>query len=168
MISLPSIIDVEASGFGHDSYPIEVGIAHSSGKRFCSLIKPSPAWTYWDKDAEQIHKISRQTLGNKGRSIQEVAHLLNQNYAGQTLYSDGWVVDKPWLSMLFYATRMPMKFSVSPLEMILNEEQMQYWHEVKDRVIQESGLARHRASNDAYIIQKTFEQTRLLEAALRM
>ena len=34
----PDIIDIEASGFGPDSYPIEIGVALSSGEKYCSLI----------------------------------------------------------------------------------------------------------------------------------
>jgi hypothetical protein len=35
------------------------------------------------------------------------------------VYTDGWVVDKPWLTTLFYAAGVDMKFTVSSLEMIL-------------------------------------------------
>jgi hypothetical protein len=35
----PNIIDIEASGFGVDSYPIEVGIVLSTGQKYCALIK---------------------------------------------------------------------------------------------------------------------------------
>jgi hypothetical protein len=156
---IPSIIDVEASGFGHNSYPIEIGIAHSSGERFCTLIQPDSHWTYWDMSAEQIHHITRRQLIDTGRPIKEVAHMLNEHYRGQTLYSDGWVVDKPWISTLFHAAGVPMLFSVSPLEMILDEAQMECWHEVKQQVVDEKGLIRHRASNDAYIVQQTFQRT---------
>ena len=37
---VPNIIDVEASGFGPHSYPIEVGLALGDGSKFCSLILP--------------------------------------------------------------------------------------------------------------------------------
>ena len=159
MRTTPSIIDIEASGFGHDSYPIEIGIAHSSGHRFCTLIQPDSRWTYWDISAEQIHQISRRQLMNMGRPIDEVAQMLNDHYQGQTLYSDGWVVDKPWIATLFQAASTQMKFSVSPLEMILDEAQMECWHDVKQQVMIEKGLIRHRASNDAYIVQQTFQRT---------
>jgi hypothetical protein len=37
----PFIIDVEASGFGAESYPIEIGIALAEGSKYCALIIPS-------------------------------------------------------------------------------------------------------------------------------
>ncbi len=155
----PYIIDIEASGFGGLSYPIEVGIALEGGHKFFTLISPAPDWTYWDADAERIHHISRSTLQTSGRPAYEVAEKLNELLEGKTLYSDGWVVDKPWLTTLFYAARTPMRFSVSPLEMILSEEQMAQWHDVKNAVLAESKLIRHRASNDAWVIQQTFKKT---------
>ncbi|MFZ0450595.1 MAG: hypothetical protein WAL98_15255 [Desulfatiglandaceae bacterium] len=84
---------------------------------------------------------------------------LNELLIGKTLYGDGWVVDKPWLTKLFHAAGKPMKFSVSPLELILSEEQMAIWHKTKANVIKEMKLTRHRASNDAWIIQETFKLT---------
>ena len=155
----PFIIDVEASGFGSKSYPIEIGVALDDGRKFCTLIFPAPDWTHWDDEAEKVHHISRDVLESHGKPIQEVADKLNELLAGMTLYSDGWVVDKPWLTTLFHAARRPMKFTVSPLEMILSEEQMLTWHEVKERVVNNTKLSRHRASNDAWIIQETFNQT---------
>jgi hypothetical protein len=158
-VNKPFIIDVEASGFGSASYPIEIGVALNDGRKFCTLIIPAPDWTHWDEEAEKIHQVSRNILEAYGKPINEVADQLNEMFAGMTLYSDGWVVDKPWLTTLFQAAGRPMKFSVSPLEMILSEKQMAVWHDTKDKVIIEMNLTRHRASNDAWIIQETFKQT---------
>jgi len=158
-INNPFIIDVEASGFGSESYPIEVGVALNDGRKFCTLILPAPHWTHWDEEAEKVHRVSRGLLEEFGKPIQEVADQLNEMLVGMTLYSDGWVVDKPWLTTLFHTAGRPMKFNVSPLEMILSEKQMAAWHETKDKVTIEMNLTRHRASNDACIIQETFKQT---------
>ena len=158
-VNKPFIIDVEASGFGSASYPIEIGVALNDGQKFCTLILPAPDWTHWDEEAEKVHQVSREILEAYGKPIHEVADQLNDMLAGLTLYSDGWVVDKPWLTTLFHAAGKSMKFSVSPLEMILSEKQMAAWHKTKDKVINTMKLKRHRASNDAWIIQETFTQT---------
>lgn len=164
MDRLPAIIDIEASGFGHESYPIEVGVVDATGHRFCTLISPAAHWTFWDAQAEATHHIQRQQLLEYGKTVLEVAQSLNEQFNGQTLYSDGWVVDKPWLIRLFEEAHIPMQFSISPLEMILNESQMNHWHDIKDRVTLELALERHRASNDAQIIQETYRRTRLMMA----
>jgi len=161
----PLIIDVEASGFGAVSYPIEVGIALESDKRFCSLIIPADDWTHWDESAEQVHHISRSTLHSCGNSLTEVANKLNSLLKNKTVYSDGWVVDKPWLIKLFHAAQVKMQFEVSQLELILTEYQMAHWYETRDQVIDDSNLTRHRASNDAWIIQETYKRTLLQQAS---
>ena len=131
----PLIIDVEASGFGGTSYPIEIGVALDDGHKYCALIIPEPEWTHWDPEAERVHRIPRDILETYGRPSHDVAETLNELLASRTVYTDGWVVDKPWLTTLFHATRTPMQFQVSPLEMILSESQMACWHGEKDALV---------------------------------
>lgn len=165
MHRLPDIIDVEASGFGPTSYPIEIGVALTENVRHSLLIRPAPGWVHWDCSAEKIHGVSRKILLESGKSVKEAALQLNLWLQGRNLYTDGWVVDKPWINTLFEHARTPMQFQVSPLEMILTEKQMECWHEVKDAVISEMPLTRHRASHDAWIIQETYYRTRWANAS---
>ncbi len=158
----PTIIDIEASGFGPDSYPIEIGVVLGNGKRYCSLITPKPDWTHWSDSAEQVHKIPRQLLFEHGKPAEQVSRELNQLLERKTIYSDGWVVDNPWLIHLFHSARIRQQFRFSSLEMILSEEQMQIWHTTKSDIENELQLQRHRASNDALIVQETFYRTRAL------
>lgn len=158
-INNPLIIDIEASGFGGTSYPIEVGVALDRQENFCSLILPAPDWTHWDENAEKVHRIARDVLETYGRPLKDVAQQLNQLLIGKTVYSDGWVVDRPWLTTLFFAAGEEMKFHVSSLEMILSEAQMAIWHQTQDKVIEEMNMTRHRASYDAWIIQETYRRT---------
>ena len=164
---VPIIIDVEASGFGAQSYPIEVGVIKQNGERFCSLIKPQPDWQHWDEQAQALHGISPELLLKKGRSVNLVCRELNQFLCGQTAYSDGWVVDQPWLIKLFDAAKLSMQFTLSPLEMLLNETQMTYWHQTKEQLIRAINQPRHRASHDAALIQDTFKATNKLALASR-
>ena len=156
---IPYIIDVEASGFGEESYPIEIGVILNDESKYCSLVHPQPDWLHWDDSAEEIHGISRELLFEYGRPVTEVADYLNKFLSGMTVFSDGWVVDKPWLNKLFYAAGKSMTFSVSPLEIVLSETQMEHWHLTKKKIFEETKLDRHRASNDAWIIQETYRQT---------
>jgi hypothetical protein len=158
---VPLIIDIEASGFGGASYPIEIGLALDDGHKYCSLIQPAPDWTHWDPEAERIHCIPRDLLLTYGRPGHDVAETLNELLATRTVYTDGWVVDKPWLTKLFHAARLQMQFQVSPLELILSESQMACWHREKEALMASMDLSRHRASHDAWIIQETYRRTRL-------
>jgi hypothetical protein len=157
---LPIIIDIEASGFGVQSYPIEVGVVLDSGQRYCSLIKPQKDWQHWDHAAEQLHGISRELLQRKGVSVSQVCLSLNQLLVNNTVYSDGWVVDQPWLIELYKQAGLEMSFRLSPIEMILSEQQMELWHETKNRLMLNLQGQRHRASVDAELIQQTYLATR--------
>jgi len=161
----PFIIDVEASGFGPSGYPIEIGLAMESGRRYSTLIKPPNEWVHWNDEAEKTHGITKEILERHGRPIKEVAAKLNDLLENRFVYSDGWVVDKPWITQLFAAARLPQLFTVSALETILSESQMNIWHEVKDEFMQKNNLHRHRASIDAMIIQETYIRTRALSYA---
>lgn len=156
----PNIIDIEASGFGSESYPIEVGISLASGEKYCSLICPETAWTHWDPEAEKVHRISQNVLLEFGKPVREVAVQLNQYLAGQVVYSDCWGVDQPWLIRLFQAAGLAMEFQITDLEYILSEAQMNCWHTTKNQVLEELKIKRHRASQDALIIQETYRRTR--------
>jgi hypothetical protein len=155
----PLIIDVEASGFGGTSYPIEIGVALDDGHKYCTLVYPEREWTHWNEEAEKVHRISRDILETYGKPTRQVAETLNELLANRTVYTDGWVVDKPWITTLFHAARVELRFRVSPLEMILCEPQMQIWHDEKDRVLATLDLSRHRASHDAWVIQETYSRT---------
>ncbi len=159
---LPTILDFEASGFGYDSYPIEVGVALSGGERFCTLIQPLEGWRHWDDEAAKIHQISQQDLLRHGVPIVDVCLRLNQLLSEQVVYSDGWVVDKPWLNTLFQAGNIEPSFSLSPIESIQSEEQQKAWGEVKDELLESLAFDRHRASHDALLIQETYKATRHL------
>jgi len=156
----PAIIDIEASGFGPHSYPIEVGVVLEDGEKYCSLLAPAEGWTHWDPCAEEVHHISRTILEKHGKPLGQVAQELNKILEGRTVYSDGWVVDNSWLIKLFEESGLPPSFRTSALEMILTEDQMEVWHNIKDQVLAETELKRHRASNDAVIIQETWVRSR--------
>ena len=159
---LPTIIDFEASGFGFDSYPIEVGVALSSGERFCTLIIPSEQWTHWDESAALVHRIKRDDLTRRGLTVVDVCLRLNQLLRGQTVYSDGWVVDKPWLNKLFDKAKIEASFTLSPIESIQSQAQQQVWDEVKAELLERNTYERHRASHDALLIQEVYKATRHL------
>ncbi|MBU2924674.1 hypothetical protein [Colwellia sp. 4_MG-2023] len=153
---VPIIVDVEASGFGSLSYPVEIGIALPNGERYCSLIAPDPTWLHWDPEAEALHGLSRDKLITNGKSPKEVCQSLNALLKGETLYSDGWTVDYPWIRTLFQAGREDITFRVSALEMVLKEEDFLSWDKTKAMVREKIGAGRHRASWDARVIQETF------------
>ena len=155
----PVIIDIEASGFGRGSYPIEIGIATADSSGYCYLIKPQPDWTHWDPEAESMHRITRHALQRFGRDVNFVANRINDLVQGMTVYSDAWSHDSVWLSRLFQSSNTLQNFRIEHLIKITSEAQLAVWDATKQQVIEEYGFARHRASADARIIQATWQRT---------
>jgi hypothetical protein len=158
--ALPAFLDVEASGFGRDSYPVEVGFVLPDGRSHCTLIRPEPQWTHWDPQAEQMHHISRSSALRHGKEPAAVARMLNDELHGRTVYSDGWLNDYTWLGVLFEAANMVPAFKLESLRRLLSEDEADHWHEVKLAVGSELHLQRHRASADARLLQLTLHRLR--------
>lgn len=160
---LPLIIDVEASGFGRGSYPIEVGVALASGETRCMIIRPEPDWQHWDPEAASLHGITRQSLEQFGHTVPKVAACLNKWLKGQMVYTDAWGNDSSWLALLFDVANMPQHFKLESLRGLLSEQQLERWHETKEEVALASSFERHRATNDALILQRTYFETAHLD-----
>lgn len=161
----PAVLDVEASGFGRNSYPIEVGFVLPDGHAYCTLVRPEAHWTHWDAQAETLHHIPRALILQRGLPACEVARNLNRQLAGLTVYSDGWANDYSWLGALFDAADMTPSFRLENLRALLNEAQADQWHTVKALVSSERGAQRHRASSDARLLQLTLQRLRCLFGA---
>lgn len=156
---IPIIIDIEASGFSKGSYPIEIGLVLPNGSSYCYLIQPYDDWTHWEVEAENLHRLSRETVERFGMDGAYVAKQLNKHLANETVYTDAWNYDSSWLGLLFDRAAVRQKFKLEPLLAITTEEQKRIWAKARDEVINESGLKRHRASADARIIQSTWLRT---------
>lgn len=153
---IPAIIDIEASGLGAGSYPIEVGYVLADGSSWCCLIQPDSSWTRWSDDAEALHGISRQILKQYGQGVREVAERLNRELQGLTLYSDAWGNDQSWLQQLFEHAELVPRFRLETIRYLLDEEQAAIWQLCKLKAQQQLGVQRHRASADARLIQRTY------------
>jgi len=156
----PTVLDVEASGFGRNSYPIEIGFVLPNGHAYCTLIRPESHWTHWDAQAEATHHIPRALLVQRGVAVPEVARTINAQLAGQTVYTDGWANDYSWLGALFDAADMSPAFRLENLRALLDDQQADLWHTVKAQVSSERGVQRHRASADARLLQLTLLRLR--------
>ena len=149
----PCIIDIEASGFGRCSYPIEVGYVMPDARAVCMLIRPADDWQHWDESAARTHGIARATLLTHGRMPREAAELLNHDLAGLTVYCDGWAHDYSWLAVLFEAAGLSPSFKLESVNRLLSETQLSRLDEARRFTLAEMGLTRHRASNDARALQ---------------
>jgi len=156
--TLPCVLDIEASGFGRSSYPIEVGYALPDGRTVCMLVKPPADWTHWDETAQKVNGITRETLQTHGRPVEERAHTLNADLAGMTVYCDGWAHDYPWLAALFEAAHVRVRFKLDSVGSLLDDARLERLDEARRVALAEMGLTRHRASNDARALQRALER----------
>jgi hypothetical protein len=157
-MKVPAILDVEASGFGRGSYPVEVGYVLEDGDSQCMLVRPEPGWDHWSAAAEQLHRIRRADLLEYGLPTVVVADELNHQLCGRTLYSDAWGHDYSWLARLYEAAGRAPTFRLESLQALLTESDIACWRALKEQVAIVLGLPRHRACADARLLQATFGQ----------
>ncbi len=155
------VLDIEASGFGRNSYPIEIGYVLPDGRARCTLIRPAEHWTHWDSEAEALHGITRSKLRQHGRSPTEVARTLNVDLAGRTVYCDGWAHDYAWLGALFEEAGLSPHFKLETVGRLLDERRLSRLGEARASALVELGLSRHRASNDARVLQRALARLAL-------
>ena len=165
MTKPPIILDIEASGFGIGSYPVEIGYVNPEGGTWCALVRPEPEWLHWDTEAEKLHHLSRETLLTLGQAPAAIAQHLNQVFAGQVVYTDAWLNDFVWLSCLYEAAGRVPSFKLEDLRYCLTAGQREAWHVAKQEVVDSAAMnsaamKRHRASADARLLQLTWLKTR--------
>lgn len=97
----PHILDFEASGLAPESYPIQVAWSLADGTIESWFIKPEVDWTHWDYDAQEIHGIPRPLLNDVGKPARWVAKRINEQLAGQVVYTDAPDYDGIWFNRLF-------------------------------------------------------------------
>ena len=156
---MPDIVDVEASGFGRGSYPIEVGLALTTGKTACYLINPYPEWTHWTAEAEGLHGITREILTSRGRPPSEVATALNTLLESRMVYTDAWGVDSSWLALLHARSGVRATYRVEALAILLTEMQQRAWGTLTVEARADMALVRHRASADALVLQTAYTRS---------
>jgi hypothetical protein len=100
-----AFIDLEASGLGPRSWPIEVGWAFEDGSGGSLLISPAPEWPIdaWDPAAERLHGITPKMLSDLGLTAGAACDRLAAALAGCDVYSDAPDWDGFWLMRLFEA-----------------------------------------------------------------
>jgi len=152
-LNIPTVMDIEASGFGKGSYPIEVGYVLASGRRFCSLIRPRAEWTHWDEEAERLHGISRIQAERHGRPVEAICERLTQDLRGEVVYTDAWAQDWAWINLLYDSCDRLVPFRMESVRTLIDDARIASWHPTLEAARRELVMTRHRASSDAATIQ---------------
>jgi DNA polymerase III epsilon subunit-like protein len=101
------VLDIEASGLGENSFPIEIAWQGPTVKPQSFLIRPDPQWDLesWDDRAEQLHGIPLQQALAEGVPARSIVEQLCRDCAGRTILSDGLAFDQAWLNQLYAASQ---------------------------------------------------------------
>ena len=118
-----AFIDLEASGLGPKSWPIEVGWGFHGWPARSLLIKPHAAWSLeaWEKTAEELHRISPDRLIRDGTPVLEIALVLNAAFANANVYSDSPSFDGFWLYRLYEAAGVRSNFRLHNIAELISE-----------------------------------------------
>jgi hypothetical protein len=139
-----------------------VGIVLGYRRSWRSLIQPIIHWKHWSTEAESLHHISQNEITQHGKKIRDIASTLNHLLGEQTVYrvyrvySDCWALDDRWLQKLYNEAKRTPSFRLRDIVHRLKEEPFYRWENTKARVVKELQLNRHRATNDARILQEAF------------
>jgi hypothetical protein len=154
-------LDVEASGMGIESFPIEIAYSSSNGDKNEYLIKPTQDWLNdgsWCFNAEHnIHKISLEILIENGMNTYDVAINLNKALLGKFLLCNDLEYDGVWLTQLFKAASIGVQFTLTDIRYLY-----EYWGEDKTNAFKEVYKSivpstNHRALPDAERFVKAFK-----------
>lgn len=150
-----SIIDIEASGLGPESYPIEIAAYNGVELSYSVLINPDTAedWSHWDYIAEEdIHGISREFLQEHGEDAFLTVIRMNKVLDGQVLYSDALDSDLFWVRRLYeQVLDRPMTFEMKSIYELFKPE---FVDDVRDVMKTLQGDVSHRALEDCHSIHE--------------
>ena len=161
---LPIFIDVEASSFSGNSYPIEIAWNNPDAVIENHLINPYciKEWIDWDPASQAVHGLNRNYLSNHGEDPFIVAKRMNDFLSGVDVYSDAAEYDVFWIDQLFKATGLERKFPVRDFFSLLPDEVTNGYYMSSHSILSDyqikarkrSGVAAHRASHDVkYLIE---------------
>lgn len=115
----PCIGDIESSGLGDRSYPIEIAWSTPEGAVHSWLVRPEHLWIYWDLAAEELHHIAYVDLKQYGKPAREIAEEMNADLNGQVLYFDGGAFDRFWLDKLYEVANLKPAFTMGDFNELL-------------------------------------------------
>lgn len=162
-LTYPVFLDIEASGLVVESYPIEIAWNDAAGDIKSFLIKPDPEWSYWNEDAQALHRISRTTLKHEGISLHEACDLLDADLKGGHIFSDASFYERQWLDRLYDTASRKRPFTVQCISKIQQfrkafvvRAKETDFNRFQEKAFEELG-DRHRAAIDVKAMMMVYE-----------
>lgn len=120
-------LDLEASGLGEGSYPIEVGVALIQGgtqplQSWLTMIRPTRAWLndgFWSPASARVHGLPIETIKQQGHAVEDVCDWLNGLLKSTAIVAtDAPSYDQDWLDTLFRAAGREQLFTLYHYEVL--------------------------------------------------
>jgi hypothetical protein len=113
-------IDIEASGLGSASFPIEIGwVLDDEAEPESFLVRPHATWDFasgWSAQSAALHSIAPAMLEAEGLSVDEACTGLNEVTHGRLVVSDAPQHDDWWLGRLYAAAGREKNWAVGDVE----------------------------------------------------
>jgi len=156
-----AFIDIEASGLGPKSWPVEIGWAFVAGPAEAMLVRPSPGWddAAWNPAAEALHGLTRDQLRAEGVDAATVCRRLNEVLSGARVYSDAPDFDGAWLYRLFAAAGLSPRFRLRHIVDLLPALEVAAVGDLFERAA-ETAPVTHRAGPDSLHLQAVYRLAR--------
>jgi hypothetical protein len=153
-----AFIDLEASGLGAKSWPIEAGWCFTAGAPKAMLIRPDSSWPLdqWDEKAFQLHGVAHEELLKSGVAAEEVCGALNDALSDKIVYSDAPDWDGFWFYRLFQAGGVKQKFALRDFYDVFRKMPK----DILDALVEEANKRApraHRAIPDVLHMRTLFE-----------
>jgi hypothetical protein len=113
-------LDIEASGLGSASFPIEIGwVLDDEAEPESFLIRPHETWDFgtgWSAHSAALHGIAPALLEAEGLSVDEACTRLDQATHRRLVVSDAPQHDDWWLDCLYAAAGREKPWAVGDVE----------------------------------------------------
>lgn len=143
LLTVPPILDFEASSLSDQSYPISVGML-VRGISYYYLIKPKREWTDWSMDSQGVHRLSRSNIENFGYPVTVVASLIEYTLKKYScVYSDNPYYEEKW------ARKLNLEIEFRDARELLKSDQQEKLRSYATLIMKEKNLIHHCAVHDA-------------------
>ncbi|WKJ88599.1 hypothetical protein QZJ86_11235 [Methylomonas montana] len=162
----PCFLDIEASSWHTNSFPIEIAWSTPQGLIECYLINPDSIleWKNWDFSAQSIHGISLDHCQENGIHPGFVCKQLSRSFPpGSVVYADGGPFDQYWIDQLYAVctkhgfSRFLVRHSddvILPLLTNVDISKRQEYFDNLKNIARQKARGRHRARVDVeYLIE---------------
>lgn len=152
-------LDLEASGLGQASWPIEAGWCFLTGKPSAMLIAPHEDWpdAAWDPAAEDLHGIDLKKLQRSGKPVGEVCNAMNEALKGARVFSDAPDWDGFWLYRLFSAAKARQQFQLCDFADLFENVSPERFRKAKE-IAQKEAPHSHRAAADVLHMRLLYQR----------